>query len=232
MRKGPSRFRDEVWVRPPAAARRVARAILKLRKDLPPSRRGGTEAGLARARSIAAGELQPAREISGWFARHGGYIEDAVAMGKTPETSKALQAQMLWGGWPMLEAVEKALGPQRNPSPPPGFLEGSVYKGTLYHGTDRRIELGHSLSPAFGDEYGIYLSPSHRYARNYGARLARVRVNIKRPLVVESKAEISPRDLTRADVERLERAGYDGIVSGDREVVAFRRDQVWVDSEV
>lgn len=118
-------------------------------------------------------------------------------------------------------------------SPPPGFLEGSKFKQPLFHGTAAAVDTGHSLKPDEGDEYGIYLAPSHRYARQYGPRLARVLVSIKSPLVVESKAEISPTDLTRADVRRLEDAGYDGIVvrSAGRppsEVVAFRPTQVWV----
>ncbi len=202
-----------------------------MRDTIPASRRGGTAAGVARAKSIAAGELQPAREISGWFARHAGYIDKAERKGLTVEESPALQSSLLWGSYPMLEATERALGPKENPHPPSGFLEGSVIKGSLYHGTDFAAGGGHTLSPSRGSEYGIYMSPSHRYARKYGSKLTEVRVNIKNPLVVGSKAEISPRDLTRADVRRLEREGYDGILVGDREVVAFRSNQVWVQSQ-
>ena len=98
-KKGPSRgFRDEVWFAPNKGMQRNARAALALQERLPPSRRGGTAAGRARARSIARGELQPAREIAGWFARHGGYIELAKARGQTMQTSKALQSSNLWGG--------------------------------------------------------------------------------------------------------------------------------------
>ncbi len=117
--------------------------------------------------------------------------------------------------------------------PPAGFLEGSKFKQPLFHGTSAGVRLGHSLKPDQGDEFGIYLSPSHRYARRYGSRLVTALVFMKKPLVVYSKAEISPRDLTRADVERLERRGYDGIVVRSKgqppsEVVAFHGAQVWV----
>lgn len=112
-RKGPSRFANEVWLKPPANARRIAREALEIRGRLSAGKQGGTDAGVARARSIAAGELQPAREIAGWFARHGPSIETAMARRLTPLTSKALLAQMLWGGWPMLAAVEHALGTER-----------------------------------------------------------------------------------------------------------------------
>ncbi len=117
--------------------------------------------------------------------------------------------------------------------PPPGFLEGSRYKEPLFHGTSTQIGTGHSLEPDRGAEYGIYLSPVHRYARRYGKHLVKAVVSLKNPLVVESKGEISPKDLTRADVRRLEAQGYDGIVvaSPDQqpsEIVAFRSEQVWV----
>ena len=109
VRKGPSRYSNEVWVEPPAAARAAARRVLKVRKDLPPSKRAGTAAGLARARSIARGDLQPAREIADWFARHNDSIVDAKLRGATVKTSKALQAADLWGGGAMRRSAEAAV---------------------------------------------------------------------------------------------------------------------------
>lgn len=118
-------------------------------------------------------------------------------------------------------------------SPPDGFLEGSRHKQTVYHGTDRRPSVGHSLSPEHGSEHGIFVSPRHRYARKYGRHLAKARISAKSPIFVDSKGEISPGDLTRSIVQGLKRKGYDSIVvlapSGDpQEIVLFDREQVWV----
>jgi hypothetical protein len=59
-------------------------------------------------------------------------------------------------------------------------------------------------------------------------------VSIKSPLTVDSKAEISPRELSRTDVMALKKKGYDGIIvrsasgAAPSEVVAFDKSQVWV----
>ena len=111
---------------------------------------------------------------------------------------------------------------------PDGFLEGSRYKEPLFHGTNRKVSLGFGLRPDMGSEYGIFLSPRHRYARLYGGNLYTVFVKVLRPLVVADKSEISPVDLTEDDIRRLENEGYDSIVSGEHEVVLFRSDQAFV----
>ena len=107
--RGPSRFKNEVWVSPPAAARVAAKKALSVREGLPMSRQAGTATGLARARSIVQGEEQPAREVAGWFARHLESILMAESAGKDMRNSKALQAAGLWGGASMAEAAQKAL---------------------------------------------------------------------------------------------------------------------------
>lgn len=115
---------------------------------------------------------------------------------------------------------------------PSGFLEGSKFKDTLFHGSNQRIQPGHGLRPDLGSEYGIYLSPNPRYARMYGSNLYRVLASFKKPLVVEGKYEISPADLTQKDIRNLQAQGYDSIVSksGSRidEVVLFSPKQAWV----
>lgn len=118
--------------------------------------------------------------------------------------------------------------------PPPGFLEGSLYRDWLYHGSNA-ADL-HELRPNQGGEYGIFLSPNHRYARQYGTHLYKVFVNVQNPLFVEGKHEISPRDLTRTDIQQIQADGYDAIVSGAQgadiasahEVVVFDPHQVFV----
>lgn len=128
-------------------------------------------------------------------------------------------------------ALHEAL---RTEAPPPGFLDGSVYKDILYHGTRTAQPTGFSLRPDFGSEYGIYVSPSFRIARDYGDRVLKVFVRLLNPLYVRGKYEISPRDLTPADIQRLERQGFDGIVvtmgglEDAFEVVLFHSEQVWV----
>ena len=96
--------------------------------------------------------------------------------------------------------------------PPSGFLEGSVYKDLLFHGSDYHIGDEVQFDPSLGGEYGIYLSTSRKYARRYGKHLYSVFANIKNPLYVEGKYEISPKDLTKEDAESLKEKGYDSIV--------------------
>lgn len=118
--------------------------------------------------------------------------------------------------------------------PPSGFLEGSVIKDTLYHASDYKMEAGDKLDPRNGGEFGIYLSPNRRYARRYGNYLYYILANIKNPKVVEGKYEISPKDLTEEDINRLKAEDYDGIIVtsagiGDAsEIVAFDPEQVHI----
>ena len=82
----------------------AARRGLKLRSEQPPSRRGGTSVGLARARDIISGkELSEdtVLRMHSFFARH---EVDAQAQGfragEEGYPSKGLQAHLLWGGTP------------------------------------------------------------------------------------------------------------------------------------
>lgn len=108
-RRGLSRLPNEVWVEPPRAAQTEAHNALYVRQRLPAVRRAGTYVGLARARSIAAGKLQPAREVAAWFARHEGNVVNALMRGESMVTSKAIMAWKMWGGKPMRKAAEKAV---------------------------------------------------------------------------------------------------------------------------
>jgi hypothetical protein len=116
----------------------------------------------------------------------------------------------------------------------------SVFRVPLWHGSDRELTSlrpdAPTARPGGRGEHGIYLSPRRRYARQYGSRLYGVVADVRRPLVVEGKHEVSPRDLTRNDVEQLKRAGYDAIVVVPKgrpleeadEVVLFDADQVTI----
>jgi hypothetical protein len=109
-------------------------------------------------------------------------------------------------------------------------MEGGVIRGRLYHGSASPQDV---LSPEYGSEYGIYLTPSRRYARSYGDVVHTVLTNVKSPLTVADKSEISPRDLTLADIQRLEAQGYDSIasLSGNgkiTELVVFRPENVHI----
>lgn len=85
--------------RPPEDVARAARRGLELREKQPPSRRGGTAVGVARARDLAnrrSVSIQTIKRMVSFFARH------AVNKG-TPgwgEDSKGYQAWLLWGGDP------------------------------------------------------------------------------------------------------------------------------------
>lgn len=81
---------------------------------------------------------------------------------------------------------------------------------TLYQGNDAsRMH----TSPEGGSEYGIFLTPNRKYAQLYGDNLHRTWAKVANPKIVENKGEISPRDLTKQDIDRLKAQGYDSIVS-------------------
>lgn len=89
---------------PPPAVRRAAARGLHLRASVPPSRRGGTAVGLARARDLANGRpvsLDTIRRMRSFFARHD---VDKRGSGFYPDEpgypSKGVQAWLLWGGDP------------------------------------------------------------------------------------------------------------------------------------
>jgi hypothetical protein len=72
-----------------------ARQGLKLRASQPPSNRGGTSVGLARARQLANGEplsLSTVKRMKSFIARHGGSNKSS-----DPAESKQRQALLLWG---------------------------------------------------------------------------------------------------------------------------------------
>ena len=85
--------------RPPAAVAAAAARALDLRASLPPSRRGMTPVGIARARDLSSRRpvsLDTIRRMASYFARH--------AVDKSGEgwgvDSKGFQAWLGWGGDP------------------------------------------------------------------------------------------------------------------------------------
>jgi len=107
---------------PPLAVQAAARRALQVRKDKPPSERGGTSVGLATARLLASGRpvsLAKVRHIAAYFPRH-----EPDKQGETwDEQGKGWQAWHLWGGdagWRWARAIveradkatEKALRPR------------------------------------------------------------------------------------------------------------------------
>ena len=131
------------------------------------------------------------------------------------------------------EVMKKAFS-----SPPDEFRnhwESSKYRDFAYVGLSSWVGEGYVLDPAKGrGEYGIYVTPFRRYAKAYGSKVHECFVSIRKPLVVEGKYEIAPRDLIKSDIDELKRQGYDSIVvtssTIDRasEFVLFDRKQVWV----
>jgi hypothetical protein len=85
--------------RPPLAVQQAARRGLALRAEQPPSNRGGTAVGIARARDLAGGRavsVSTLRRMSSFFARH---EVDKQGEGWGVD-SKGYQAWLLWGGDP------------------------------------------------------------------------------------------------------------------------------------
>lgn len=82
---------------PPAEVAANARRGLELREEQPPSNRGGTEVGLARARQLANRDpvsLSTIKRMASFFARHE-VDKQGEGWGKD---SKGYQAWLLWGG--------------------------------------------------------------------------------------------------------------------------------------
>ena len=110
----------------------------------------------------------------------------------------------------------------------------------VYHGTDADItefDPGKVKESRSTNEYGIYTTPNKRYGSGYGKNLIPLYVAMKNPKIVADKSEISPRDLTREDIQKLQSQGYDGIVSTSRngtvsdiwnadEIVVFESNQL------
>lgn len=85
--------------RPPAAVAAAAARALDLRASLPPSRRGMTPVGIARARDLSRRRpvsLDTIRRMSSYFARHA-VDKDGEGWGVD---SKGFQAWLGWGGDP------------------------------------------------------------------------------------------------------------------------------------
>lgn len=88
--------------KPPKSVQEEAARGLALRESVAPSRRGGTEVGLARARDLANGRsvsIDTLKRMKAYFDRH--EIDKQASGWKQGEEgypSKGLQAWLLWGG--------------------------------------------------------------------------------------------------------------------------------------
>jgi hypothetical protein len=85
----------EVRFSPPQAARKAARAGLKLRKIYG---RGGTRVGMARAHQLDRGEALPLKTVKrmkSFFARH---EQNKDSVNKKGEPGNGMIAWLLWGG--------------------------------------------------------------------------------------------------------------------------------------
>ena len=88
--------------KPTIAMSRAAARGLRLRAQQPPSRRGGTAVGFARARDIRARRVlswDTIARMASYFARHEVDKEaEGFREGEDGSPSKGLQAWLLWGG--------------------------------------------------------------------------------------------------------------------------------------
>ncbi len=111
---------------PPKGVREAARRGLEVRASKPPSQRGGTEVGVARARDLANGRTvspDTARRMKAYFDRH-----EVDKQGETwDEQGKGWQAWQLWGGDPGRSWADKlvrqmnAADEEATPRTLPGF---------------------------------------------------------------------------------------------------------------
>ena len=99
---------------PPKSVQNKARRALERRRELPPSRRGGTSVGVARARSLSDGQnihIATIRRMVSFFARHDTPAERRNR--RNDNNSRAAIAWDLWGGNPgrtWAESVIRRLG--------------------------------------------------------------------------------------------------------------------------
>ena len=98
----PATLQEPESYEPPEGVRETAARALEMRRDLPPSRRGGTEVGLARARDLANGRpvsRETLRRMKAYFDRHE-VDRDAEGFKRGEEgyPSKGRIAWDLWGG--------------------------------------------------------------------------------------------------------------------------------------
>tara|TARA_R110000824_G_scaffold150412_1_gene320997 strand:- start:29 stop:346 length:318 start_codon:yes stop_codon:yes gene_type:complete len=86
---------------PPQRVQEVAKSALKRRRDIAPSKRGGTAVGIARARDLSLGKnitLNTIRRMISFFARHNTVAERRNR--RNDRNSRAAIAWDLWGGNP------------------------------------------------------------------------------------------------------------------------------------
>jgi hypothetical protein len=109
----------KIPVKPPAAAKAIAKRALEARDAAPKSKKGGLDtkqagkqgvgSGVARARDIIAGREVNAKQMKAFFDRHEGNYKAALSKEIPLAESKARQAWGLWGGDPMRTAAERAI---------------------------------------------------------------------------------------------------------------------------
>jgi hypothetical protein len=95
----PGPVADDYVVHPPVAVAQAAQRGLDVRTAAPPSRRGGTAVGLARARQLAVRDpvsIATVKRMLRYFARHLVDREGAT----WAERGRGWQAWQLWGGNP------------------------------------------------------------------------------------------------------------------------------------
>ena len=83
--------------KPPKAVRNAARVALNRRRSVPPSKKGGTAIGVARARDLSARRNLPMQTINrmiSFFARH-----DTPAERRNRRIDPNGRASISWGLW-------------------------------------------------------------------------------------------------------------------------------------
>ena len=98
--------------KPPQSVRNNAKRGLEIRKSMPPSQRGGTAVGVARAVSLSTDDfisLDTIKRMYSFLSRHAVDLESDEFREKGWK-SKGGQAYLLWGGRSALAWVKGILG--------------------------------------------------------------------------------------------------------------------------
>jgi len=125
---------DHIDFTPPKGVREAAKRGLEVRASKPPSQRGGTPVGIARARDLSNGKkISPdtARRMKAYFDRH-----EVDKKGSTwDEQGAGWQAWMLWGGDPGY-SWSKKLVKQMNAADENASRDNVIYRSNIDHTYD------------------------------------------------------------------------------------------------
>ena len=146
---------------PPKGVQEQAEIGLRMREEQPPSNRGGTEVGVARARDLANGRRvseDTIRRMASFFARH--EVDLDSPQNSDPNhpdyPGRGIQAWKLWGGDEGKRFAEKVMRQLEAKEEAEKSRAVGIYKAD----DEKRIVYGVVLDPTELDAHEDFLSPS------------------------------------------------------------------------